>query len=95
MSEKATTKRKKNIERKIEIISRGVYQNGKIKLMDKGLPKRKMNVIVTFKEEKPDLKNNKVKQANDFLKKWSGVIKTKDLDSIMDEKINYLVEKHK
>ena len=63
--------------------------------MDKGLPKRKMNVIVTFKEEKLDLKNNKVKQVNDFLKKWSGVIKAKDLDSIMDEKINYLVEKHK
>jgi len=94
MEKQTTIKRKKRrTTTKREIISKGVYENGEIKLSGKRLPKRKMNVVVTFREEN-DKKNNKIDAVNNFVKKWSGVIKTKDIDFVMDKKLDYLIEKH-
>jgi len=88
-------KTKKRARTKREIISKGIYENGEIKLSGKRLPKKRMNVVVTFKEEEGDEKKDKVKAVNDFVKKWSGVIKVKDIDLVMEKKLEYLIEKHK
>lgn len=89
------TKKKRSGERKREIISKGIYENGEIKLSGKRLPKRRMNVIVAFKEDEKDIKQNKEKAVDAFIKKWSGVIKAKDIEFVMEKKLDYLVEKHK
>lgn len=89
------TKKKRSAERKREIISKGIYENGEIKLSGKRLPKRRMNVIVAFKEDEKDIKQNKEKAVDAFIKKWSGVIKAKDIEFVMEKKLDYLVEKHK
>ncbi len=91
--------RRKTIKRisddRIEIVSRGIYENGEIKLLGKQLPKKKMNVVVSFREEKVNEEYNKTKALNNFVKKWSGAIKEKDIDFVMEKKFEYLVEKHK
>ncbi len=96
MEKQTTIKRKKRrTTTKREIISKGIYENGEIKLSGKRLPKKKMNVVVTFREEEINKKQNKVDAVNDFVKKWSGIIKIKDLNLVMEKKLDYLVEKHK
>lgn len=54
-----------------------------------------MNVVVAFKEDEKDQKQNEEKVVDTFLKKWSGVIKAKDIELVMEKKLDYLVEKHK
>ena len=54
-----------------------------------------MNVVVTFKEEKNDEKIIKINAANDFVKKWSGIIKANDVELIMEKRLEYLIEKYK
>ena len=89
------TNKKRGAERKREIISKGIYENGEIKLSGKRLPKRRMNVIVAFKEDEKDKKQNKDKAVDAFIKKWSGAIKAEDIELVMEKKLDYLVEKHK
>jgi len=91
----AIKRKKRRTTTKREIVSKGIYENGEIKLSGKRLPKKKMNVVVTFREEETNKKHNKLDTVNDFVKKWSGVIKAKDLDLVMEKKLDYLVEKHK
>lgn len=86
-------KRKTKIPK--EIVAKGIYDHGEIKLSGKKLPRKKMNVVVTFKEEKNDKKTNKINAANDFVKKWSGVIKANDVEIIMEKRLEYLIEKYK
>lgn len=87
-------KRKKARNSK-EIVSKGIYENGEIKLSGKKLPRKKMNVIVSFTEEKNEQKQNKAEAAKNFIKKWSGVIRADDVKLVMEKRLEYLIEKHK
>lgn len=78
-----------------EIVSKGVYENGKIKLNGKNLPKRRMNVVVTFREASNEVKKNNEKIVDSFIKKWSGLIKEENVEMVMEKKLEYLVEKNK
>lgn len=95
--EKQVTTKKKNLKTKPKraIVSKGVYENGEIKLSGKRLPKKKMNVVVTFREEVKEKEQNEEEVANNFIKKWSGVIKNQDIELVMEKKLDYLVAKHK
>ncbi len=91
--EKQRTKKKTKIKK--EITSKGVYENGNIKLSGKGLPKRKMNVVVTFKEDEKDEKQAISEKVDAFVKKWSGAIKVENIKFVTEKKLEYLIEKHK
>ncbi|MCB9206547.1 MAG: hypothetical protein H6611_04375 [Ignavibacteriales bacterium] len=86
---------RKKIPNSKEIVTKGIYENGEIKLRGKKLPKKKMNVIVSFREEKNEKSKSKDKAASNFIKKWSGVINANDVELVMEKKLEYLIEKHK
>jgi len=94
--EKITTikskKRKSQVQK--EIAFKGIYENGIIKLSGKKLPKKKMNVIVTFQEEENTKVQVQERKVDDFLKKWRGVIKSSEIQLVMEKKFDYLVKKH-
>ena len=83
--------KKRRAERKREIISKGIYENGEIKLSGKRLPKKRMNVVVTNREEEQSQKQNKEQKVDAFINKWSGAIKTTDVELVMERKLDYLV----
>lgn len=95
--ENTTVKKNKKQKLKaiLEIVSKGVYENGKIKLNGKNLPKRRMNVVVTFREINSDVKRNNEKIVDSFIKKWSGFIKEKNVEMVMEKKLEYLMRKNK
>ncbi len=93
-SKKKTRKAKKEIS-PLEIISKGIYDNGKVELTGKKLPKRKMNVIVILREDKAIKKKDKKKAVDNFVKKWSGVIRDPKIGYVMEKKMEYLLEKYK
>lgn len=87
--------RKRKIHTSKEIVAKGIYENGEIRLSGKKLPQKKMNVIVSFREEKNEENLNKTEAASNFIKKWSGVIKVDKVELVMEKRLEYLVEKHK
>jgi len=95
--ENPTVKKNKKQQLKAirEIVSKGVYENGKIVLNGKNLPKRRMNVVVTFREASNKVKKNNEKTVDSFIKKWSGFIKEENVEIVMEKKLEYLVEKNK
>jgi len=90
-----TKNKKRELRTQRTIASKGIYEDGVIKLTGEKLPKKKMNVVVTFREDKKDKTYNSKNVVDSFLKKWSGVLKTNNVELVMEKKLEYLVEKHK
>jgi len=56
-----------------------IYENGKVKFLDKNLPRRKFRVLVTFLEE-VGAQHEKKMTWNEFLEKWEGIIEGADIE---------------
>ena len=96
MKNQTTQKIKKRKQKSFEeIVSKGIYENGFIKLSGKKLPKKRMKVLVTFREAEDEATKSNEKTVENFIKKWSGAIKEQNIQMVMERKLEYLVEKHK
>lgn len=72
-----------------------IYENGKIKFLDKNLPRRKFRVLVTFLEEvEAQTKPEKKMTGKEFVEKWRGVLKGANIKDYKEERLKYLEEKH-